>query len=119
MATDVDSTVSASARCACRHVTQTSQADRRGSARRSALKRGTGWAGAVASCAPGRLPGGHGPSVGAALCRLERHGTIAKQVQHDQADGPEGRVLPAAALVGKQPAVAAVHEHDRAKHLKG
>src|SRR5882672_9678977 len=48
----------------------------------------------------------HGPECG---------GPVSEQREHEQADRPEGRIFPAAVLVGEGPAVLAVHEDDGAE----
>ncbi len=53
-----------------------------------------------------------------ALDRFERQGAIAQQEQGDQARHPERGIFPAPALVGEQPAIGAMHENNRAEHLR-
>src|SRR5260221_14693084 len=50
--------------------------------------------------------------------RTERRSAVAEQGEHDEADDPERGKFPAAVLVGEEPAVLSVHEHDGARHQR-
>src|ERR1700739_3714343 len=51
--------------------------------------------------------------------RAQRIGAIAKQRLHDQGDGPERGIFPAAMRVGEEEAGGAVHGEDRAEQDRG